>query len=478
VITANHNGHAPSFAIFPVEPIINGMCGCGKPDCSSPGKHPLASLAPRGCKDATSDESRQAEWWARRPDANIGISTNEFVVIDIDPAHGGLESLRELEGEYGYTLPKTVKTNTGGGGFHHWFKKPTDREVHCRNGWRPGIDIKAAGGYVVGDGSTHISGNRDEWAQGRSPTEVAFAELPEWLAEIVPQKREEKPAPTVNGHTPRNVDSLQRAQAYVAKADAANEGNRNDSAFRLAGNVAGFGLGETEITSLLTTWNYRNNPPLTDTELAQCIKSALVNGTPRAPKEDRPGMKDLRRPEYRDEPETHERKEITYQVITSAGLADGDYSIEFAIEGAMVAGQPLEIGGPMKALKTSILIDGAISLASGGFFLGRFKVNRPRRVLVMSGESGLGTIQETANRISAAANLNLADLANLIWSPDLPKFGSADHMESLEKLLRDEGVEILFLDPAYLAMPSADAGNLMAQGELLRNWIEVCRPLK
>ncbi len=129
----------------------------------------------------------------------------------------------------------------------------------------------------------------------------------------------------------------------------------------------------------------------------------------------------------------------------------------------MVLGQPLEIGGPMKALKTSILIDGAISLASGGFFLGRFKVHKPRRVLVMSGESGLGTIQETAHRISSAANLNLADLNNLIWSPDLPKFGSADHMEGLEKLLRDEGVEILFLDPAYLAMPSADAGNLMAQ---------------
>ncbi len=472
---ATQNGHAPSFAIFPTHSIANGRCTCGK-DCQSPGKHPLESLVPHGCKDATTDPEIQAQWWSRFPDANLAINTDNLVVVDIDPKHGGLESLRELEGEYGETLPRTVTVNTGGGGFHYYMQRPTGNDIHCRNGWRPGIDIKSKGGYVVAPPSKHIEGVY-EWAKGKSPTDVAIAPVPDWLLPLLPQKTERVETPRVNGHTPRNIDNLQRAQAYVAAAAAANEGNRNDAAFRLAGHVRGFDLGETEIVSLLTTWNYRNNPPLTEQELLQCVRSALVNGTPRAPKEDRPGMKDLRAAEYRDEPETHERKEITYEVITSAGLATGDYSIEFAIEGAMVAGQPLEIGGPMKALKTSILIDGAISLASGGFFLGRFKVNKPRRVLVMSGESGLGTIQETANRISAAANLNLADLSNLIWSPDLPKFGSADHMESLEKLLRDEGVEILFLDPAYLAMPSADAGNLMAQGELLRNWIEVCQPL-
>jgi hypothetical protein len=172
-----------------------------------------------------------------------------------------------------------------------------------------------------------------------------------------------------------------------------------------------------------------------------------------------------------DEP----RKEITYQRITSAELDSGDYSIEFAIEGALVLGQPLEIGGPMKVLKTSILIDAAVSLASGGCFLGRLKVNREYRTLVMSGESGLGAIQETARRVSKSRGKELKDLTNLIWSPDLPKFASMDHLDALEQLLRDNGTEVLFIDPAYLAMPSADAGNLMAQGELLRNVGEVCQ---
>ncbi len=167
---------------------------------------------------------------------------------------------------------------------------------------------------------------------------------------------------------------------------------------------------------------------------------------------------------------------IEFARITSAELASGNYEVEFAIEGAMVVGQPLTIGGPMKVLKTSLLIDAAVSLASGGYFLGRLKVNAPRRVLVMSGESGLATIQETARRISEAAGVRLADLGNLIWSPDIPKFASLGHLDALDRFLASDDIEVLFCDPAYLAMPSADAGNLMAQGELLRNVAEICQP--
>lgn len=215
--------------------------------------------------------------------------------------------------------------------------------------------------------------------------------------------------------------------------------HRNEAAFRLAGHVAsittnGRALGESEIISLLDPWNRRNTPPLPDSELRQCVASALTNGTPRPAKEQRQGMADLRPPELRELPHEERQQEITYTRITSAELAEGDYSIEYAIEGAMVLGQPLVIGGPMKAMKTSILIDGAVSLASGGHFLGRLKVSKPYRVLVMSGESGLATIQETATRISLAANTKLAALENLIWSPDIPKFNSGIHLEASTSL--------------------------------------------
>jgi hypothetical protein len=168
---------------------------------------------------------------------------------------------------------------------------------------------------------------------------------------------------------------------------------------------------------------------------------------------------------------------VDFTRITSAELASGNYDVEFAIEGALVLAQPLIVAGPMKVLKTSFIVDAAVSLASAGYFLGRFKVNRSRRVAVMSGESGLGTLQETALRISDSAGVRLPDCGNLIWSPDIPKIADSDHLDALDRFLTGDDIEVLFLDPAYLAMPSADAGNLMAQGELLRNISEVCQRL-
>ena len=81
-----------------------------------------------------------------------------------------------------------------------------------------------------------------------------------------------------------------------------------------------------------------------------------------------------------------------------------------------MAGQPCILAGGKKCLKTSLLIDLGISLAMGGCFLGKLRVNRAARVGIMSGESGLATIQETARRIAAAAGYRLADIGGLVFS--------------------------------------------------------------
>ena len=93
----------------------------------------------------------------------------------------------------------------------------------------------------------------------------------------------------------------------------------------------------------------------------------------------------------------------------------------------------------------------------------------------MSGESGLGTLQETARRIAYRAGKRLTDIDGLIFSEQLPQFGNFEHETALEKFIVDNGLEILAIDPAYLAMPSDDPGNLFEQGRLLRGMSEVCR---
>jgi hypothetical protein len=97
--------------------------------CKPGGKTPLTS---HGFKDATKDPAQIRDWCKRWPDANIGIATGPIsgiVVLDIDPRHGGDDTLAALELQYG-ALPAIPMVLTGGGGVHYYFKAP----VYCTIG--------------------------------------------------------------------------------------------------------------------------------------------------------------------------------------------------------------------------------------------------------------------------------------------------------------------------------------------------------
>jgi putative DNA primase/helicase len=59
-----------------------------------PDKRPLSA---HGFKDATTDEEVLRRWWSRWPNALIGTPTGlSFVAFDVDPRHGGAETLAGL----------------------------------------------------------------------------------------------------------------------------------------------------------------------------------------------------------------------------------------------------------------------------------------------------------------------------------------------------------------------------------------------
>jgi hypothetical protein len=118
-------------------------------------------------------------WLHHMPRANIGAVTGALsgiVVVDVDPAHGGEESLAELEREIG-PLPATVESRTGGGGRHLYFAHPGGH-VGNRAGIRPGIDLRGDGGCIVLPPSIHPNGNTYRWIEGRAPGEHSLAPLP------------------------------------------------------------------------------------------------------------------------------------------------------------------------------------------------------------------------------------------------------------------------------------------------------------
>lgn len=160
---------------------------------------------------------------------------------------------------------------------------------------------------------------------------------------------------------------------------------------------------------------------------------------------------------------------VEFQRLTHADLDNGDFAVTYHVRDILIGGQPTITAGGKKELKTSCILDLHISLATGEPFLGHFPVLQQARSMFMSGESGLGTIQETARRQCHAKGTELAKCEGLFFSSDLPKLGSTAHLEALRRLIRDDGIEFLTLDPAYLMMPGGDAGNLFVTGELLRD---------
>jgi len=162
--------------------------------------------------------------------------------------------------------------------------------------------------------------------------------------------------------------------------------------------------------------------------------------------------------------------------IDSATFASKSYKHGWLVEQIFVQGQPGVVGGPKKSLKTSLVLDLAVSLGTGTPFLGEFAVPKPRRVAVFSGESGHATIQETARRICKAKGVSLAD-CDVLWSFTLPRLHDDQALKTLNQAIRDGGVQVVFIDPLYLCLLDGGAGsasNLYEVGPILRRATMAC----
>jgi hypothetical protein len=210
------------------------------------------------------DAATLAQWFARWPQANIGIVTGEIsnlIVLDVDPKHGGDDSLAELERRFG-KLPQTVEARTGGGGRHLYFAHPGGLVLN-RVGLRQGIDLRGDGGYVVAPPSRHPSGTLYAWAPGRAPDEIERAALPRWLLFA---------GRGLAGFAPRARRSLAAWRSLVH--DGVAEGERNTTVASLTGHLLWHGVDAEVALELMLAWNrLRCRPPLSDDEVARVVAS-------------------------------------------------------------------------------------------------------------------------------------------------------------------------------------------------------------
>ena len=238
------------FRIIPLhtpDPTHASGCSCRRSECNSVGKHPRTA---NGVKDATLDEKEIRRWWATWPDANIGIATGGgLVVLDVDPRHDGDSSLEALEGEYGEIVTRSVRT--GGGGLHLYLQG----DLPSRGAFRPGLDLKAEGGYVVAPPSLHVSERQYKWMDRGEGIRV----VPDGLARIV------------RGSRSRNGKA-------GPVPDVIPCGERNRTMASLAGTMRRVGMPEEAIYAAL-----RATPceiPLPDDEVAAIAHSIATNYEP------------------------------------------------------------------------------------------------------------------------------------------------------------------------------------------------------
>ena len=214
---------------------------------------------------------------------NIGIACgpSRLVVLDLD-CHGDLPPEWKLPGVVdgrdvlaqlcewaGQPWPSTYWVATPSGGWHLYFRAPDGSGI--RNSASligPQIDVRGAGGYVVGAGSV-VDGKPYELLDGR-PT----APLPGWIARLLtrPPATPTQPGPRGDRRaTPGRLGGLVRTVAE------AKPGQRNDALYWAACRAAELdGADPTEMTGALM--DAALTAGLTESEARRTIVSAMGGG--------------------------------------------------------------------------------------------------------------------------------------------------------------------------------------------------------
>jgi hypothetical protein len=425
---------AQGFEVLPLNyPTAVGehaACSCGNANCGkSIGKHPLAALAPRGSTDATTDPATIRAWWGAYPLANIGMTLEGLVVVDVDPRHGGDESIRRFQREH--PLPSTRLIMTGSAGAHFIFRgTPGKAYQDILSAGFPGVDIKAGGGaYIVAAPSLHASGGRYQVFQANE-----IAPLPEVLEMILSKPANStEPSPVWRVPMPDD-DARERIPQIVAVLrEYYVEGCMHNIAFSLGGFMRKEGWTQDQVEELA-----RALPSINPEKAAKAALDGTLLG------ENGPGYKRLS--QYVPEQALKELSRLRENPAQAAALApvtalieraqapaassihapiavlasdrswikngaaafDERPPIPFLIEELAIApGPPTMVVALGYVGKSLILLSLLLSIASGRVPVwGLFSVTRPGRSIFLDYEGPDVLLQERMQRLAVGMGLS------------------------------------------------------------------------
>ena len=259
--------------IIPLHSIdADGNCTCGKTGCSSPAKHPVASLCPNGLKNASVNEAVLRSWFENQ-NRNIGIVTGKIsgiTILDCDNHKGGDVSLNNLVFDDNSNASVNTLYSLTGNGVHYFYKyTPLKNSV---NKLGQGLDIRGDGGYIVAPPSIHANGRAYEFEH-----DLPLIDFPqEWIDILnAPKNRINS-----NGSNNGNGVHIPPVKNYQVP-DSIHDGGRNDALASMAGKMHFDGFSLSSIETVLLIENKRLcSPPLSDDEVRKIARSINRNYSP------------------------------------------------------------------------------------------------------------------------------------------------------------------------------------------------------
>ncbi|MCX4725338.1 bifunctional DNA primase/polymerase [Streptomyces sp. NPDC090052] len=222
--------------------------------------------AGHGVHDATADPAAVRALFAAAPWATgygiaCGRPPHHLIGIDLDTKAetDSTAALQRLALKHLFTIPETVTVLTPSGGSHLWLTGPPDRAVpNSVSRLAPGIDVRGAGGYLVGPGSLTAHG---VYRLAPGTAHLAPAPCPRALLRLL----------TPPARSPHSTGRPAQGHGLVHFVLAAHEGQRNTRLFWAACRAYENGFGD-QLADRLTRAAVRTG--LTEHEARATIASA------------------------------------------------------------------------------------------------------------------------------------------------------------------------------------------------------------
>ena len=391
-------------------------------------------------------EDELEKWFKALSGAGVGAVTgsiSNIIVLDIDTRFQG--NVDDILNKY----PTNRVSQSGSGGYHLFYRYPqgVGRIGNAVN-LIEGVDLRADGGFIVLPPTIHPTGNKYKW--------INEGDMGTFPLDLLKNRKDR---------------SDENSETWLKETlKGVMSGGRNNAAAKLAGYFFSKSLNFDVVSGILTDWNMKNDPPLNQEELMTTINSVYKLNTRNAPScilsEEKEGKK----------------LAGAFDLMTLKG-----YFHEFNIEGtSWLVDEWLPMNSiafmisPPESYKTWLLLDLAVSVASGLPFLGKFEVNRPGPVLLIQQEdSHSGIIERLSLIIQNRMNL-LMKAGNQEWEvftlPDLPIYVHADRnlkfsdktvMDRFEEQIAKIRPSIVLIDPLYSTV-STDNYMAAAAEDMMR----------